>query len=72
LKEFAMLTLISRSYRRLAAAVMVVAVVTLGLYVMEPWRLGGTRSETYLADPNAPIVAMLPEVEVVAKPIEWR
>lgn len=67
-----MLTLISRSYRRVAAAVMAVVVVTFGLYATDPWRLGSTRGETYLADPDAPIVAMLPEVEVVATPIEWR
>ena len=57
-----MLTLISRTYRRLAGAVVAVAVVTLGLYATDP---------RYPADSDAAIVATLPEVEVIAEPIEW-
>lgn len=66
-----MLTLISRTYRKLAGAVVAAAVVTLGLYTADPWHLGAARGETYLAHPDATVVATLPEVEVVAAPIAW-
>ena len=66
-----MLTLVSRTYRGLAAAVVAVAAVSFGLFAADSWQLGAARGETWLAHPDATIVATLPEVEVVAEPMDW-
>ena len=66
-----MLTLVSRTYRRLAGAVVAVTIVTVVLYATELWPLGAAHDGSYMADSTAPIVTELPEIEVVAEPIEW-
>ena len=67
-----MLPLVSRTYRKRSGAVIAVAVVMFGFYATDPLFLGTGPDGTYLADSDTPIVTELPEIEVVAQPIEWK